>query len=126
MTTDLIDGCTVTLSQFRYVLDWFENIPRKINLNDYAYFYLESRGGDSDWYLCHYKYINEDEKSCKPCGNYWIHTYVDDFNLSDPADAVIKLGNKLKGYRCLHINTHFPDRLRELFKRVDYRKEKAA
>lgn len=114
----------ITLKLFRYVLDWFEIKDREICLDDFAYFYLEHRLGD--WYLCHYKYINDGEAACKTCGNYWGHSYSYDFQLVDPVDAILKLGQKLKGYRSLHSNEHFPEVLCKLMESVTKRKAMAA
>lgn len=111
---------TITLNKFRYVLDWYETSNVEIDTEKFAYFYLEFRLGS--WYLCHYARVNSDEKSCKGCGNYWVHAYQHDFELSDPIDAVLKLGNKLKGYRSLHNNTHFPKTLADMLNRVEERR----
>ena len=80
----------VKLKRFDYVLDWFESKEVEIDTDDFCYFVMEYRCGD--WYLLHFIVDNNRVKN----------DYFHDFQLSCPADAVVKLGDKIKGYRSLH------------------------
>lgn len=106
----------IKLSSFKYVLDWYEIKDVEFDLDEYSYFYMEERLGN--WYLCPYRRINNDEGKCSCCGNYWKYDTDKGIQLNDPVNAVLALGQKLKGYRSLHNNSHFPEVLEKLMASV--------
>lgn len=80
----------VKLKKFEYILDWYQITDVEVDTEKFAFFVLQHRCGS--WYLMHYANIKGELKN----------VYEHDFNLSEPYDAVKKLGDKIKRYESLH------------------------
>jgi len=80
----------VTVKKFRYVLDWFETSDEVVEVGKGHAFTMQYRLGS--WYLMGRHYDAKAEK--------W--RLREDFQLDDPADALIKLGESIQCFDDLH------------------------
>ena len=86
----------IELMESYWAIDWPDQKKRVIETDDFEYFVMQCRGNVTEWYLMHYAKSEDGNIS---------NVYVNDFQLSDPADAVIKLGSKIKRFEHLHSRT---------------------
>lgn len=102
---------TVAIKRFRYSLDWFtvDDVDCEVG-NGFSY-EMQFRLGS--WYLTgkYYDYKNEE----------WRDDFTKSFQLENPADAVIALGDSLRAFSRLHNCDHLTKHLSKLLKDVAVR-----
>lgn len=102
---------TVAIKRFRYSLDWFtvDDVDCEVG-NGFSY-EMQFRLGS--WYLTgkYYDYKNEE----------WRDDFTKSFQLENPADAVIALGDSLREFSRLHNCDHLTKHLSKLLKDVAVR-----
>jgi hypothetical protein len=108
----------IKLKKFRYSLDWFVITDEEIDLDKWSYFLLDCRGTMGDWYLIFFNKVDKNGDECESCGQFYQECTYESFNLNDPVDAVIKLGQKLKGFRYTHGFENGQSRISELLEGV--------
>lgn len=82
----------IKLERYRPTSDWFEIKEVEVDLNSEFYFEMQFRLGS--WFLMHFK---RDEKTGR-----LVSAYENDFELSRPHEAVLKLGKRIRAFTKLH------------------------
>lgn len=104
---------SVMIERYRPSLDWFEIKAIEVPLDQGFHFELQFRLGS--WFLMFFKW---DEKQSR-----LVSEYHNDFELSRPHEAVLKLGNKIRAFTRLH-GCDMSEPLFKLMKRVESEKER--
>lgn len=102
----------VSLSRHRYSLDWFTVDQVEVSLDRCWHYEMQFRLGC--WYLMHRQYDKSQEK--------WLNRSELDFRLDDPADAVMKLGDRVYRFSKIH-DENLTKEVSDLIKRAAARSE---
>lgn len=102
----------VSLSRHRYSLDWFTVDHVEVSIDKGWHYEMQFRLGC--WYLMHRQYDKSQES--------WLNRYDLDFRLDDPADAVVKLGDRIYRFSKMH-DENLSKEVADLMRRAAFRTE---